>query len=335
QVYQEALAREPDNMVILNNLGFSYYQAGNWGQAEKCFRQVLSRHPDSQTARNNLGLLLCRQGHREEARKLWQEAEGEAAAARRIKQAMAALGMVGDANYARLGKSKPGTKVAPAGGKLMATLTAPKAPTSNHTKPPASERLAPVASASLSTTYANAGDKPPFLPPQEAKRMVPPTAAPAPKTAAAKNGKPNITRVAAKQPDSHENMTAKAFKKKLKPELPKYLTAKELAETNIAILNGNGAHDLAHETRSRLSLEGFNVVNIGNYRDFGVARTKIYYRPDAKAVAVFLHHRFFPGAQVEPALRLADRIDVKVVLGQDLSQPQHAEASQVRAGKSL
>ena len=99
-------------------------------------------------------------------------------------------------------------------------------------------------------------------------------------------------------------------------------------ETTIAILNGNGIHDLARATRSRLSLEGYNVVAINNFRDFGVERTVIYYRPDAARVASILNKQFFPGAELEPASRLADSIDVQVVLGHDLDPRYQAEAPQ-------
>ena len=46
--------------------------------------------------------------------------------------------------------------------------------------------------------------------------------------------------------------------------------------TNIAILNGNGIHNLAHSTRSRLHLEGYSLVAINNFSNFGVDRTVIY-----------------------------------------------------------
>ena len=84
-------------------------------------------------------------------------------------------------------------------------------------------------------------------------------------------------------------------------------------ETNIAILNGNGIHNLAHSTRSRLHLEGYKVVAINNFSNFGVNRIVIYYRP---------------GAELEPATRLADSIDAKVALGYDLGPQQPAEAPQ-------
>lgn len=98
-------------------------------------------------------------------------------------------------------------------------------------------------------------------------------------------------------------------------------------ETNIAILNGNGIHNLAHSTRSRLHLEGYSVVAINNFSNFGVDRTVIYYRPEAERVATTLNKKFFPGAELESAPRLAESIDVKVVLGHDLGPQQQAEAS--------
>jgi hypothetical protein len=66
-------------------------------------------------------------------------------------------------------------------------------------------------------------------------------------------------------------------------------------ETHIAILNGNGIHNLAHSTRSRLPLEGYRVVAINNLSNFGVDRTVIYYRPEAERVATILKKKFSPG----------------------------------------
>jgi Tfp pilus assembly protein PilF len=346
EIYQEALAREPDNPVMLNNLGFSYYLAGNWSQAEKCFRQILARHPDNQTARNNLGLVLCHQGRQEEARKLWQEAEGKAVAAQKIRQALTILGKAETNRSVRPTRIKPGSQLAPGPGKVAAAkpaVTRPpaKMPASYHPAPPAPKpdttRATDVPSLPRHTGPVAAGDRTPPPPaPKKARAAAPLTPGPAPKiVAAAKPGEKNIKPAAANKPAPQGRTAGKAIELKLKPDRPKYLTAKELMETKIAILNGNGSHDLAHEARSRLSLEGFNVVDIGNYRDFGVARTMIYYRPDAKHVAMFLNHRFFPGAKVEPSPQLADRIDIKVILGHDLSQPQRAEASRSRMGKSL
>jgi hypothetical protein len=102
---------------------------------------------------------------------------------------------------------------------------------------------------------------------------------------------------------------------------------RELMETNIAILNGNGIHNLAYSTRSRLHLEGSSVVAIYNFSKFGVDRTVIYCRLDAERVPTTLNKKFFPGAGLESAPRLAESIDVKVVLGDDRGPQQPAEAS--------
>lgn len=93
QIYQEALSRNSNNAVLSNNLCFSYYRGGQLEKAEACFRQTLARQPHNVAARNNLGMLLCRLGRREEARRLWQEVEGEALAAGKMNQVLAALGM--------------------------------------------------------------------------------------------------------------------------------------------------------------------------------------------------------------------------------------------------
>jgi len=84
---------------------------------------------------------------------------------------------------------------------------------------------------------------------------------------------------------------------------------------------------LAHDTRSRLHLEGYSVVAINNFSNFGVDRTVIYCRPEAERVATTLDKKFFPGAELESAPRPAESIDVKVVLGHDLGYQQPAEAS--------
>ena len=77
------------------------------------------------------------------------------------------------------------------------------------------------------------------------------------------------------------------------------------------------------------------MAAIGNFRDFGVDRTVIYYRPDSKRVATALNNKFFPMAEIEPAPQLAGKVDIKVVLGHDRLPQQHAEAPQSQGNKSL
>ena len=49
--------------------------------------------------------------------------------------------------------------------------------------------------------------------------------------------------------------------------------------------------------------------------------------PDAERVATSLNKKFFPGSELESSPRLAESIDVKVVLGDDRGPQQPAEAS--------
>jgi hypothetical protein len=72
-------------------------------------------------------------------------------------------------------------------------------------------------------------------------------------------------------------------------------------------------------------------VAINNFRDFGVDRTVISYRPESERVATSLNQKFFPGAKLQPADWLADNIDVKVVLGRDLGLQPQAEAPRAQA----
>jgi tetratricopeptide (TPR) repeat protein len=384
QVYQEALALDPDNPVLLNNLGFSYYLAGNCSQAEACLRKTLARQPNNQAARNNLGLVLCRQGRQEEARQLWQQAEGQAAAAQKLAEALAALGMAKETHYAQQvaplppeqlsrrdsppgcppeatpvtaaakpqrsqlpvaaapKKIAPSPSPAPAPIKLAAALE-PKqnAPDSGARAIPASKPPMPRVAkapplAPKTTPNLGAQNRPvrPWRPRIERAAATPSAVAPRVSAPLAKSGEATPQRVAALEPVP-KGAAGETAPAKSGVTRPAPITARELVETNIAVLNGNGIPHLAHETRSLLSLEGFNVVAIANYLDFGVDRTVIYYRPDAAHVATLLNNQFFPRAEIKPASQLAKNIDVKVILGHDFFPQQHAEAPRRDESKRL
>ncbi|MCX5891867.1 MAG: LytR C-terminal domain-containing protein, partial [Deltaproteobacteria bacterium] len=96
------------------------------------------------------------------------------------------------------------------------------------------------------------------------------------------------------------------------------LTAGDRLNTPIEIRNGTRARNLAHQTRSLLSLEGFTVGIIGNHIDFGAEATVIYYRPEAEKVARVLNSEIFPGARLTPSAKLNQGTAIKVVLGRDL-----------------
>jgi Flp pilus assembly protein TadD len=99
---------------------------------------------------------------------------------------------------------------------------------------------------------------------------------------------------------------------------PRYLTCAELVYTAIEVRNGTWTRNLAHETRSLLSQEGFTVTTIGNHIDFGAKKTIIFYRPGAGRVARALGRTFFPIAELQPSMKLKKGTDVKILLGADL-----------------
>ncbi len=96
------------------------------------------------------------------------------------------------------------------------------------------------------------------------------------------------------------------------------LTVDERVNTAIEVRNGTWTKNLAHETRSLLRQEGFTVAKIGNHVDFGAAKTIVYYRPGAERVARAVGRTIFPGAELEPSLKLKKGMDIKILLGADL-----------------
>jgi Tfp pilus assembly protein PilF len=291
QVYQEALTRRGSHPAMANNFCFSYYTEGRWQEAETCFRKTLARDPGNVAARNNLGLLCCRLGRQDEARRLWQETEGAAAADAKIGQALAALGMPDRAVYAR--KSEP----APPAARVTQAPT-PKA---------AVARLATPVPAKVHTPVQ------PVAPKETAKPLAIKPSAPTP--VAVKAGPEPEVRKQAAVPKKVVAAGTPGPAAKAAP-----LTVDERVNTAIEVRNGTWTKNLAHETRSLLRQEGFTVAKIGNHVDFGAAKTIVYYRPEAERVAQAVGRTVFPGAELEPSLKLKKGMDIKILLGADLPE---------------
>jgi len=170
KIYQEALALDGSNQALNNNLCFSYYLTGQWEKAESCFRQALAKNPQNITVRNNLGLLLCRRGRQEEARRLWQEAEGETAAQKKMQQVMVALGLGDPAHYAQ--RPQPAASPSPAASApVKKPLTTAKAHLPAAPPPPPAESAAPASKAREPEKLAT---KPVPAPVQPDKKPAPP-----------------------------------------------------------------------------------------------------------------------------------------------------------------
>jgi Flp pilus assembly protein TadD len=373
QVYLEALARDPDNQALHNNLCYSYYQAGNLAQAEACFRKMLARDPHSVKARNNLGLVLCRQGRQQEARQLWQAAEGGAAADQKLSQALAFLHQAGapvapapTAAVRPLAPAPEPQASAPpvAAAQSAAAHESGPAKAAPGPTPPIREVAAPPAVAPVAAVVKDSGTAPAVSTPAPAAPQPPAAAAPQAATAAAPQTPEAAVPAPATQPSPAAPAAAAPAPAKpaalaeaqpapqapakpasaptaaVKPsaEFPlppgHPLTCSELVETGIEVYNGNGIPNLARQTRSSLELEGFTVVDIGNYKNFALERTMIYHRPSAARVARVLGAKFFPGAELEAEKELAEGVDVEILLGHDLPRRQ-ADAGGSEKDKSL
>jgi tetratricopeptide (TPR) repeat protein len=372
KLYQQALALDPSNQALNNNLCFSYYLTGQYEKAEACFRQALAKNPQNLTVRNNLGLLLCRQGRSQEALRLWQKAEGEMAAQKKMQQVMVALGIGDQPQYAQ--NLQPAAAAAPIAldsGPGSPSLTpAPAVPASQPPTPAASPikvpgpiKLAaqPVPAAASSHNEGAAlgpsgkSASPQSQKPSAAKRAKsePPSSRALAKTDARGVQKKAAAKVLA-EPQARTHQTPAPSQEAAAPvknatpaptrERPKSLKTQmaavldRLINSGIEVANGTGAYRLASRTSSMLTAEGFKVVHIGNYQGFGVENTVIYYRQGSEDVARTLSARFFPQSKVAIGEEFAPGADIKIVLGKDgstsadLASEPETAAEKVAAG---
>ncbi len=372
QVYQEALALDDNNPGLNNNLCFSYYLAGNWSQAEACFRKTVDRQPENKAARNNLGLLLCRQGRQEEARRLWQ-AEGEVVADRMLDQALAALGVARTIPLARQPEPGKARMAIQADPKPLPLAALPPAPGPTEKIEPEMANSGPVpgkfigsaaradargiepaATAAMQPAPATqpalgrgAEPAPGALAAGKLEKPLAPVLHPAPKAergptaAVAAEAEPVPNEPGPQEPkptpviapEARAAAIAAATGAATKQATSGPITASELLETNIALRNGNGIPDLARNTRSLLHLEGFDSVSIGNHIDFGMERTVVFYRPEAEKVARLLGNKFFPEAELKPEPQLTEELDVKIILGRDLAPEKQRFMAQGRGSQ--
>jgi len=286
ELYEEGLSRSGHHPALENNRCYSLYLQGRLSQAESCFRNVLARQPDNQAARNNLGLVLCRQGKEAEALALWREALSEGEARQRLSQALASLGKDVPPGLA-------GSPLVPAAPRVAASTgtAAVSAPSASPVSPPAAIAATPVAAPA----------------PQAAN----PSLSPAVPAVTA-----STTRQAPPAKPLHSPPPAAAATRPTKTSA-EVLSVSDLLGTRIEIKNGNGRHDDARLTRTRLALEGFNVVSIGNHLDFGLEDTIIAYRPESFRVAKTLAAKYFPGAKLQVDDTLSPLADIRISLGRD------------------
>jgi len=308
QLYQEALTRHGPHAVLANNLCFSYYRQGRLQEAESCFRQTLDHDPANVAARNNLGLLYCRLGRQDEAHRLWQEAEGVAAADAKMSQALAVLGMPASAAYAR--KSEP----APPAARVTQAPT-PKTEKTNAAVSPAALPAKPVTPAQPVSPKAAARPPAPAPAPAPVAAKTPMPAAPAP-VAATPRPEPQKPAVAAPKALA---AAAPAPAPQAAPR-PSQTAPTDAARVKAAIevRNGSQTKNLAHDTAFLLQREGFNVARIGNQHYAATAKTTIYYRPGTERIAWQVSRAVSPQAELAPNPKLRKGMKILVLLRDDL-----------------
>lgn len=73
-MYLSILEKDPDNDLILNNLGASYKHAGNYEKAQKAYEDAIKVNSSCKEAWNNLGDLYCTTKMYEKALSAYREA---------------------------------------------------------------------------------------------------------------------------------------------------------------------------------------------------------------------------------------------------------------------
>jgi Tfp pilus assembly protein PilF len=334
ELYEEALSRGGRHPAIENNRCYALYLQGRLDQAETCFRKLLAREPDNKAARNNLGLVLCKQGREAEALAMWREALNDNDARQHLGQALAALGK-------EVPPSLAGPAPAPA-GQQVAAVNQPASPAPaagiRQLSPPAPGALpapsTPLAASPLAN-QAPIGDQ---IPPGNIASAPAVSPAPAssstgqtPAMAAASTPEKTPARAAAiaaaAVPPAEKPLSPPPATTSVKKPKAPVLTVLDLEGTRIEVKNGNGIQDQARELRSRLSVEGFTVVGIGNHIDFGLEDTVISYRPESAKVAKALAQKFFPGAKLEKDGKISPGANIRVSLGRDLAGEQNFAAT--------
>lgn len=72
--FQELLKRRPHDSSLLNDIGYSYYNRGQWAEAETYLRKAVAADKANKRAWVNLGLTLAQQGRTAEALSAFEKA---------------------------------------------------------------------------------------------------------------------------------------------------------------------------------------------------------------------------------------------------------------------
>ncbi len=72
ELVEKALQLAPDDIAIMDSVGWGYYRSGRLDESVKFLRKAFAGNPDAEIA-SHLGEVLWVRGNKEEARKIWQD----------------------------------------------------------------------------------------------------------------------------------------------------------------------------------------------------------------------------------------------------------------------
>jgi Flp pilus assembly protein TadD len=138
--FQELLKKRPKDSTLLSDLGYSYYNRGQWSEAESYLRQAVSADKSNKRAWVNLGMTLAQLGHRSDALSAFEKAVSPAEAQANLAFVLTSQGNTIDAMtaYRKALTLEPTHPIARA---ALAKLERGETTTSSPNLPPESSRL--------------------------------------------------------------------------------------------------------------------------------------------------------------------------------------------------
>jgi Flp pilus assembly protein TadD len=333
--FRDLLKRQPANATVRNNLGLLLAKTGRQDEAYRLWKETAS----DTVARERLNQALAALGvapRIDVARRPEPKAAAPALSSPGAASAPASARNVQPVSTPVMPSSLTSQTLGKQAAILSSTMTAsahepvatPEKAAPDTKTPAPAKPAGPAPAAAPGTVLAASGAQPQA--PAPVKTAAAP-AAPAPEPVkpapAAASGEAPAKQVKAAAPAA-AMPAPKAVSAAVAASEPKrrgFLTAQELINTRLEILNGNGVKGIAALNRTWLTMEGFTVAAIGNHLDFGMQNTLIHYQPGAERVAKALQEDFFPQADLRPNGKPDKDADVKIVLGHD----QKARKSQI------
>jgi len=128
--FQEQLKKKPKDAALLNDMGYSMYNRGQWAEAENHLRKAVTADKNFKPAWVNLGLALAQQGKQQESLDAFSHAVSAAEAYSNLGFVLAVQGKKAEATaaYRRALELEPALKIAQAALHRLASEPAASQP---------------------------------------------------------------------------------------------------------------------------------------------------------------------------------------------------------------